>query len=412
MARSPSPRAACSSTTAPRARTISANGTQNTIGAIPTVLATTTVTNALVNLTTGTTAGFYVGMPVLGNPNIPAGETVASIQSPTQFTLSSATGVAAATSIATNPGETIIIVNGSAAPANALTINASIGSFGGSLTKAGNGMLIIGGSNGYTGNTTINQGVVQLSGPSASLGSITTAGNITTLRQGATLDLNGAGPGGQVTIGALQGAGTITNSSAGISYLNIGFYGATTSAGVFSGLLQDGTGTLYVTKNSTGRGIAHRGEHVHGRHHRRQRRPRGELAQRHRAAEQHRPRRRHQRRDERGQPRARHRQRHRHPAIHRAPTRRSIRLTQTPTISINRLFSLGGNGAIDSSGQFGNNVLAVGTQNNAALVFRNPGTLGFTTGGSKTLDRLPATRRVTTSSTSACATTPMAPRST
>src|SRR5205807_425867 len=51
--------------------TVNASGTQYTIGAIPTVLATTVAASGVVNLTSGTTAGFYVGMPVLGNASIP-----------------------------------------------------------------------------------------------------------------------------------------------------------------------------------------------------------------------------------------------------------------------------------------------------------------------------------------------------
>ena len=62
-----------------------------------------------------------------------------------------------------------------------------------------------------------------------------------------------------------------------------------------------------------------------------------------------------------------------------------FRPTQTPSVVTDRLFSLGGSGAIDSSGQYGNNVLATGAQNNAALVFGNTGNIGFSAAGSMTL---------------------------
>ena len=127
---------------------------------------------------------------------MPSGETVASVVNSTQFTVSTGTGVPAGTGATTTlGGETVVIVGGANA-ANALTINAPIGNVGvgESLTKAGNGTLILGGDNIYTGNTNINEGTVQLSGASATLGLITTPANVTTLRQGTTLDINAAGP--------------------------------------------------------------------------------------------------------------------------------------------------------------------------------------------------------------------------
>ena len=45
-----------------------------------------------------------------------------------------------------------------------------------------------------------------------------------------------------------------------------------------------------------------------------------------------------------------------------------VQATQTPSVSINRLFTLAGNGTIDSSGSYGN-VVAARTGNNASLIF-------------------------------------------
>ena len=153
--------------------------------------------------------------------------------------------------------ETVIITAGST-PANALTVNSLIGSTTGSLTKSGSGTLIVGGNNTFTGNVHINEGTLRLSGATATLGVNSTVGNITSLRQGATLDINAAGASQTIGIGALQGAGTITNSGGGASTAGTISLGRSTSTGttIFSGVLQDGsgvgtTGVLNVTIDGT-----------------------------------------------------------------------------------------------------------------------------------------------------------------
>jgi autotransporter-associated beta strand protein len=61
-------------------------------------------------------------------------------------------------------------------------------------------------------------------------------------------------------------------------------------------------------------------------------------------------------------------------------------IIQTPSVSIDRLFSLAGSATIQSSGTYGNEAASAGTgQNNAALVFRNTGDIAFLTSGAKTL---------------------------
>ncbi|RKH92381.1 hypothetical protein D7Y15_43885, partial [Corallococcus sp. AB030] len=62
--------------------------------------------------------------------------------------------------------------------------------------------------------------------------------------------------------------------------------------------------------------------------------------------------------------------------------------TQTPSVSIDRLFTItgGATGTIDSSGQFGNNtVVANGGNNNATLIFNNPNPIAYTGAGTATL---------------------------
>lgn len=136
---------------------------------------------------------------------------------------------------------------------NALTINSLIGGTTGSFTKSGPGSVIVTGNNAFTGNVTINEGIVQLSGASATLGVNSTAGATLTLRQGSTLDINAAGASNRIDVGALLGAGVITNSGGGTNSAGTISFGRSTSTGttVFSGVLQDGAGILNVVVDGT-----------------------------------------------------------------------------------------------------------------------------------------------------------------
>ena len=290
----------------------------------------------------------------------------------------------------TNPlgasGAELIVISNGTAPNNALTINARVGGAATALTKAGSGVVVLGGSNTYTGNTTVNEGTLRLSGTSATLGAITTATNTTTLRQAATLDLNGAGAltplytGGSssatVTIGALVGAGLVTNSAAANQTLAIGS-STSTQGGIFSGILQDGAGVLNVLKNGTGTealsglntytgvtvltaGILQANILSNGG-----------LASSIGASS--------------------------NAAANlvfnggmlqytSASASGIYQVTQTPSVAVDRLFSLAGNGTIDSSGNFGSNVFSTaGAQNNAALIFNNTAAVGFLGAGTRTL---------------------------
>ncbi|MEZ0255746.1 MAG: autotransporter-associated beta strand repeat-containing protein [Chthoniobacter sp.] len=61
--------------------------------------------------------------------------------------------------------------------------------------------------------------------------------------------------------------------------------------------------------------------------------------------------------------------------------------TSTPSVSIDRLFTMAANGTIDSSGSVGNNFLTTAVADNAALVFNNTGPVSFanTTAAARTL---------------------------
>ena len=96
-------------------------------------MAATLGSNNAVGVTTGNTAGFYEGMPITGNPNIPAGATVASILGPNSFTINTSvvgTAISVVTAFGTN------VVNG--AIAGDLTIgNQDLGGLGNSVVQLG-----------------------------------------------------------------------------------------------------------------------------------------------------------------------------------------------------------------------------------------------------------------------------------
>ena len=109
----------------------------------------------------------------------------------------------------------------------------------GSLVQAGTGTSTLSGNNTYSGVTTVSGGTL-LAGSATAL-SVNSAFTVS----GATLDLGGFSN----TIGSLAGTGTVTDSVAGTAVLSAGSNNATTT---FSGTLQNGAGTLALTKLGTG----------------------------------------------------------------------------------------------------------------------------------------------------------------
>jgi autotransporter-associated beta strand protein len=112
----------------------------------------------------------------------------------------------------------------------------------GGLTKTGLGTLILTAANLQTGYTTVNEGTLQLSGSAVLSGS--NAG--LAVRQGAIFDINGVNTG--PSIGQFNGAGTITNNGAAATIT----VGGGNGTGIFSGVIQNGTGVLNITKSGTG----------------------------------------------------------------------------------------------------------------------------------------------------------------
>ena len=111
----------------------------------------------------------------------------------------------------------------------------------GSVTMLGPGALVLSAADTYTGGTTISGGTLQL-GNAAALGSTSGAATVS----GGVLDLHGYSLG----VGALSGAGTINNlSGAGTYTLTVGNGNASS---VFSGTIQDTSGTISLAKTGTG----------------------------------------------------------------------------------------------------------------------------------------------------------------
>ncbi|MEO6750351.1 MAG: autotransporter-associated beta strand repeat-containing protein, partial [Chthoniobacteraceae bacterium] len=287
-------------------------------------------------------------------------------------------GILSGTGVTTGGNQDLVVrVDGAS---DSLLISAPITSTtAGGLTKNGLGTLVLSGANAETGTVTVNEGTLQLSGTGL-LG----ATNIgLTIRQGGTFDLNGVNVGtvasGTNSVNALNGSGLITNSAAsGTASLR---FGNNNSAGVFTGLIQDGaTATLSLVKNGSGTvaltgantftgpvtisagnldipniadiGVASgigKGDATSDVTNAASLILNGG-------------------------------------AIRYVGTNPggAVTATQTPSVSINRLFTLAGNGTIASFGSYGN-LTAARAANNAALIFNNTADVSFSGAGIRTL---------------------------
>ncbi|MFN9000982.1 MAG: beta strand repeat-containing protein, partial [Holosporales bacterium] len=124
------------------------------------------------------------------------------------------------------------------APASGTTLTVTNNITGsGPLTKADTGTLILSGANTYIGGTTISAGILRTGNDSA-----LNTNQPVTVASGATLDINGA----TLTLGSLAGGGTVTNTTATSRTLTLGGDNSSTT---FSGVLQNGSGTLTLIKN-------------------------------------------------------------------------------------------------------------------------------------------------------------------
>lgn len=138
-----------------------------------------------------------------------------------------------------NAAATNIRVDGGA---SSLTIESLIFGSGG-WTKSGEGTLVLAGANSTTGTITINEGTVQLSGSGR-----LAANNVSvTMRQGATLDLNGVTPSGSTN--SWNNNGTLTNSSSTAVTFNVG---GSNGSGISLGSFTETNGAINILKTGTG----------------------------------------------------------------------------------------------------------------------------------------------------------------
>ncbi len=171
----------------------------------------------------------------LDNCTIPAVVTVAG-----QHTISA--------SIALNSNTNIIITSGG----DLLTIDGAIsdgwkGAKG--ITKAGFGLLVLAGSNTYSGNTNINQGIVLIQGVNTGTNAIPDVSAVT-IAADAILDLAGH----TETIGTLSGGGNILLRNGG--NLTINQHADNIYSGVISddgggSIIKSGASKLILTANAT-----------------------------------------------------------------------------------------------------------------------------------------------------------------
>ncbi|WFU76748.1 autotransporter domain-containing protein [Bradyrhizobium sp. CB2312] len=112
------------------------------------------------------------------------------------------------------------------------------------LTKTGTGILMLGGTiaNTYSGPTTVAAGTLQ-----AGNNNVFGNNSAMTVASGATLDLRAYSN----AVGSLAGAGTVTNSFRNRSATLTA--GGDNSSTAFSGVIEDGSGTIALTKTGTGK---------------------------------------------------------------------------------------------------------------------------------------------------------------
>jgi fibronectin-binding autotransporter adhesin len=192
----------------------------------------TNINAGILSINADTALGTAPVSPTAGQLTLSNG----TLETTSSFTLDANRGIALNTgggTFSTDPGTTLNY-NGIIAGTN-------------TLSKTGNGMLVLGGTNSYTGATTINNGTLQLSSSN-----VIVATNTLIIANTANVlfDLNSFNQ----TIGLLSGGGTTGgNISLGSGTFTIGNSSSSTFAGTINGtgnIVKQGTGTL--TLNNAG----------------------------------------------------------------------------------------------------------------------------------------------------------------
>lgn len=126
------------------------------------------------------------------------------------------------------------------APGRTAAFNGAVSGYP-DLTLKGGGILTLGASNSYFGNTTVSAGTLQL----GANGAIPGGAGFGNLSLTGTLDLHGFSD----TINGLSGTGTVNNQVAGTPTLTVG---GNNQSSTFSGTITNTAGTLALAKTGTG----------------------------------------------------------------------------------------------------------------------------------------------------------------
>jgi autotransporter-associated beta strand protein len=224
--------------------------------------ASVATTNYLSSADVTTTAPQAINsLKLAGTQTITLGGILTNTTGGVLFDNSTGAATITGSQLGADASEVILIANG-ATPANALTISSLVSGTTGSLTVSGSGLITLTAANAFSGNVNVNGGTLRLSGATATLGNPGASAALLNLRQGATFDVNGAGAAAtiyssgpsmaRVRTGALVGTGTVSNSGGGASTAVALDVGNGNGNGAFYGLLSDGAGKLTLVKNGSG----------------------------------------------------------------------------------------------------------------------------------------------------------------